>query len=151
VVIAHNYVWPSLEKFKIRKYKILSTFKYICNSGDFCGIFWIFCGFLAIVFKNIDEFVIKHTFYKMIFTKWWKFATKETNNVKKWTHELSLWIRMDSIGIFWWCGQNIITISLCHVGMTWIFFLPRVLVWKSLNGWKLKIKELFGWWLQVDE
>jgi hypothetical protein len=55
---------------------------------------------------------------------------KMDNNVMKETCEsdyelvnISIWIGMDIFGIFWWCGQNIFQISLCHIGMMWKIFL----------------------------
>jgi hypothetical protein len=52
-------------------------------------------------------------------------------------------------GIFWWRGQKIFRISLCHVRMMWKIFFH---VYMDENhkmdenvGWKLNINELFGW------
>jgi hypothetical protein len=61
------------------------------------------------------------------------------NDANKWTceHEckpmsMSLWVGTNIFGIFWWWGQNILKISLCHVRMTWQIFLG-----KSMLHWTI--------------
>jgi hypothetical protein len=50
----------------------------------------------------------------------------------KWTceHEckpmsMNLWVGTNIFGIFWWRGQNILKIFLCHVEMMWEIFLGK--------------------------
>jgi hypothetical protein len=58
---------------------------------------------------------------------------------------IDLWVGMDIFGIFWWPGQNILKISLCHLRMTWkIFF--HIYMDESH-----KMDEHFGWKLNINE
>ncbi len=48
---------------------------------------------------------------------------------------MSLWVGINILRIFWWCGQNILKISLCHIRMMWKIFFHMYMDenWTSMN------------------
>jgi hypothetical protein len=66
-----SQVWQNSKYENVKSY---AHFQIIGNSGDICGIY---CGFLEIGFKNINEFFIEYIFRKQIITKWQKNFTKK--------------------------------------------------------------------------
>jgi hypothetical protein len=55
-------------------------------------------------------------------------------NMWMWECEHELMIKNGFFGIFWWHGQNIFRISLCHVRMMWKIFLHMYMD-ESKKGW----------------
>jgi hypothetical protein len=52
---------------------------------------------------------------------------------------VNLWIRTNIFGIFWWWGQNIFRISLCHVWMMWKIFFH--ITWMKVTKWMKSLDE----------